>query len=705
MVPGGQIMGKQKGASASGAGLLLSFWIAAGLHPLPAYPADDPLFDLNLAEVLDLEITSVSKKPQTVSKAAAAIHVITADDIRRSGASSIPEALRMAPGIQVAQISSSTWAISARGLDGRFTNKLLVLMDGRSVYSPTFSGVYWDVQDTVIADIERIEVIRGPGAALWGANAVNGVINIITKAAAATQGGLVSLRSGSEEQGSAVLRVGGTFGDLGHWRVYGKAFDRDATVTTAGSQAGDGWRQQRVGFRTDLVPTGADAVTVQGDYYRGRAGELSNLNYLTAPYNSTLRTAQDMDGGNLLVRWQREVSSTDSFTVQGYIDHTQRDWPLHLQERRATYDLDFQYRSRHIQGHDLVAGAAYRRSSDTFKPAMQGMPPGALTYSTVTPLAADHRLFSAFIQDDMTLLPERLVLTLGGKLEHNDYTGTDFLPNVRLLLTPGESTSLWTSVAKAVRTPSRVDAGGSVNFVVLPPTIATGLRPVLFQGGGVGDSERVVAYEAGIKHRFSTTLNADLSLFYNDYNALRSATNLPLSCLAAGVPLAMPFPCLVTPGSYILQFSQAGNRAKGWSHGAELSVDWRPTKTLRFQGALTQYRMTIREPDDTFSTDRERSAPDMQGSLRMAWNPRSDLDVDLWLRRVGRLGDTGYGFSIPGYTELDARLAWRPARNTEVALVGRNLLHKSHAEFKSELQDIPLLQIQRALAVQLDWKF
>ncbi len=676
--------------------------LAAGLLPFAGEAADDPLFDLNLTEVLNLEITSVSKKPQTVSQAAAAVFVITAEDIRRSGAKAIPDLLRMVPGVQVGQISANAWAVSSRGMDGRFTNKLLVLMDGRSVYSPTFSGVYWDVQDTLIEDIERIEVIRGPGATLWGANAVNGVINIISKSAASTQGGLLVARAGDEERGGA-LRWGGSLGDLGHWRVYGKGFAREEAVAEAtGHGAGDSWRQARAGFRADLTPTGHDAVTVQGDYYRGRSGELSNLNFLTPPYNAVAETDPKVEGGNLTMRWQREVSASDSFTLQAYVDYTRRDWPVHFDERRTTYDVDFQYRSRRLAGHDLVAGLAYRYSADSLRPSARGIPTASLPYADIYPSSAGRKLLSAFLQDDIALLPETLILTLGAKVERNDYTGVEFQPNARLLWTPAESTSLWASVARAVRTPSRIDRGGEFKLQVVAPSV-TMPRPALIQGSGTVDSESLIAYEAGVKHRFSRTLSADLSIYYNEYDKLRTGRFLRPVCMPSGA--ALPF-CLLLPGqTYILQSSLAANEAKAWSHGIELALDWRPLASLRFQAALSQQSMTVQEKEHAFSTDREESAPEMQGSLRATWSPQRAVDVDFWLRRVGRLADVGSGVAIPAYTELDARLAWRPRKDVELALVGRNLLHKRHAEFRSESLDIPQLQVERAVAAQVVWKF
>jgi iron complex outermembrane receptor protein len=681
--------------------------VCAALAQVAAAASDDPFFDLNLNEVLNLEITSVSKKPQTISQAAAAVFVITGDDIRRSGVTTIADALRMAPGVQVGQISANTWAVSARGMNGRFTNKLLVLMDGRSVYTPTFSGVYWDVQDTVLADIERIEVIRGPGAALWGANAVNGVINIITKSAAATQGGLVTAASGNEESASASVRYGGKAGEIGHWRVYAKGFERDESLVRAtGADGNDYWRQQRTGFRTDLAPGGADSVTLQGDYYSGRSGDTATLNFLTPPFNTTLGVSQKVSGGNLLGRWQRDVSATDSFTLQAYFDHTQRDWPAHLNESRNTYDLDFQYRTRRFKGHDLVLGAGYRLNRDRIDRSYTGIPANALHFSTFSPASASRQLYSALIQDDITLMPDKLVLTLGTKLEHNDYTGMEWQPNARLLWTPGDTTTVWGSVARAVRTPSRIDRGGVVNQTVVPPRSAQNPLPlpVLIQATGEIESESLIAYEAGWKQRLAPTLSVDLALFYNDYDKLRTGRFLAPVCQPSGLPVAAG--CFMMPfQTSVLQSSPAGNLAKGWSHGIELAADWRPLTNLRFQSALSQFAMEMREQSNAFTTDREGSAPRLQGSLRMSWNPRPDADVDLWLRRIGRLDEVTEGISIPGYTQLDLRLAWRPSKTFELALVGRNLLDRKHPEFASELLDGPMTELQRSVFGQVTLRF
>lgn len=677
--------------------------VALGSH-MALGSEDDPFFDLDLKEVLNLEITSVSKKPQTVSRAAAAVFVITSDDIRRSGASTIPDLLRMAPGIQVGQISNNTWGVSSRGMDGRFTNKLLVLIDGRSLYTPTFSGVYWDVQDTVLADIERIEVIRGPGAALWGANAVNGVINIITKSAAATQGGMIEGSAGNSDRGTGSVRYGGKVGDIGHWRIYAKGFDRNGSIVeSTGARGDDKWQQQRVGFRTDLTPSARDAVTIQGDYYDGRSGESAFLNSLSAPYNILTGTTQTVSGGNLLGRWQRDISTTDSFTLQAYFDHTKRDWPAHSNEVRNTVDIDFQYRSKRLSGHDLVIGAGYRLNQDEMTPSFTGIPSNILQFSTFSPASSENSLYSIFIQDDITLVQKELVLTLGTKLEHNDYTGLEHQPNAKLLWTPSETTTFWGSVARAVRTPSRIDSGGSVNQTVLPPGSVRNSAPlpVLITAQGRVGTETVIAYEAGWKQRITPTLSLDLAVFHNNYTDLRTGI--------FGTPVCQPSPfvCFFTPSqAYIQQPTIASNQATGQSNGMELSADWRARPDLRFQFSWTELRVRMKEEPHAFTTDREGSTPKHQLGLRMAWNPRSDTDVDIWLRHVSQLPLISEGVPpIPAYNEADMRLAWRPTKGLELALVGRNLLHKRHKEFASELLDVQQMQIERTVFAQLNWKF
>jgi iron complex outermembrane recepter protein len=655
---------------------------------------DDALFDLSLDELLSLEVTSVSKKSQPISEAAAAVFVITSEDIRRSGVTTIPDALRMVPGVQVLQVDANKWAISARGFSGRFANKLLVLMDGRSLYTPLFTGVFWDVQDTLLEDIDRIEVIRGPGATLWGANAVNGVINIITKSAAATQGTLISAGVGDHERGFAGIRFGDRLGDLGHYRVYAKYFDRDGhRASGSGREAGDGWEQGRAGFRTDLAFPGGDRLTIQGDTYRGDSGETLASPTLTPPYLDIGDSHQDVSGFNLLTRWTHEVSDQDQFTLQAYYDQTRRDWE-YLGEDRYTIDVDFDYRTQRFAGHDLLFGLGYRRTVDDIEPSRVQMTPGS----------RGDDLFRAFVQDEIALVPDRWTLILGSKFEHNDYTGFEYQPNARLLWTPNAQHSYWASMTRSVRTPGRADRDARLLTTVIPPFTPENPAPVPIavyaQADDDNGSEVLMAYEAGFKFQAGTDLAVDIAAFYNEYDDLR--TNIPTSpfCEPAGTPPA----CLLDPTTENLAFdAHLGEAGSGRSHGLEVVADWRPEPRWRLQGAASYLDVDVDGKNGASALDDTRRSPQYQVSLRLGFQPRPDLDLDLWGRHVG--GFSASGVAIDAYTELDARVAWRPGPKTEIALVGRNLLDSSHPEFFSETIDIPLVEIERSVHLQLRLEF
>lgn len=688
-----------------------------------ATQAAEDFLDLNLREVLDLDITTASRKPQSVSQAAAAVFVITAEDIRHSPARTLPDLLRTVPGLQVASITRSTWAISARGLNGRSANKLLVLIDGRSVYSPLFGGVYWDAQETALADIERIEVVRGPGGTLWGANAFHGVINIITKSAASSQGTQLSLTVGDEEKFSATLKHGGQIGDDAHYRVYLKGFDLDASrLASTGASAQDGWRAGAAGARIDFGSEESNAYTLQGDYYYGEAGEPSVLNLLRPPYRLYQPTETHYEGASLLGRWQRQVGNTDSFTLQGFLDFTRRDWTAHTEEKRVTWDLDFQYHLRSLPRNDLIIGIGMRQSDDSYSAATRNIPADVLQIVQGQHGGGAQQLFSLFAQDDISLVPEDLTLTLGAKVEHLPETGTEVSPNARLLWTPVHDWSIWGAVSRAVRTPTRVDVRGKVLASVEPPAgyiisqpevlrgfneITSPLPIVLQQGSGRVYAEHVVAFEAGVKHRFSETLSLDVSAFRNEYKRLRTAQLVPPICMPGGGTAPA---CLLAspPGSvqYLLENSPVGNRTDGYGQGAELALDWMPVGPLRLQGALTVFK-SLTEANyaaGEFETDRDSGSPRAQWSLNAFWNAGRDTDLTLALRRVDKTSPA-IGIDVPGYTELDARLAWRPRQNLEIAVHGRNLLHVRHQEYASELLDVALTCVERSVFGQVSLKF
>ena len=646
-----------------------------------ASQAQDTFLDLDLKDVLNLEITSVSKKPQTVSKSAAAVFVITSDDIRRMGAQTIPDALRMAPGIEVAQISASAWAVTARGFNGRFANKLLVLVDGRTVFSPSFSGVFWDVQDMVLADIERIEVIRGPGGATWGANAVKGVVNIITKSAAATQGGLLEASTGTADRGTLSMRYGGKLEGLGHWRLYAKGFDREGLrLKSTGNQGFDDWRQQRMGGRADLNPSAADAMTIQAEVYQGRHGESAVLsNPASSSFFATTASTQALSGGHLLVRWQRELENSNSLTVQSYFDNTVRDWPAHGWQRINTFDTDLQYRMRSFKGHDLVMGMSYRSTRDDTTASTTGIAADTLQHIELSQDRIKTRTWSVLVQDDITLRPQTVILTLGARLEQYVHETAKTSPSTRLLWTPTEDQTFWAAAGHANRTPSRSDNGGLAR-ILLPANYSFNGTPLPFPAfqevsGAQHDPEEHWAYEIGWKQRWAPGLTTDLNAYVNDYSRrTQGLTRLGLCRPGQGTVALSCF----YPGTTLA----VTNNIKGQAKGLEIAADWHASRQHRLQANLT--RFAISNPITSIDINAVGSSPLWAGSIRWSYSPSAQTELDLALRQFGRLTNVAFGQSIPGYRAVDMRWAWRSSPGTQWELVGRNLMGGRHQEFISE---------------------
>ena len=695
-------------------------WLAAMLMsmclPWAQAQASEPFLDFSLQEVLELEITSVSKKPQTVSRAAAAVHVITGDDIRRSGAQTIVDALRLAPGLQVAQVSANAWAVSARGANGRFANKLLVLMDGRTVYSPMFSGVFWDAQDTLLADIERIEVIRGPGAALWGANAVNGVINIITKSAAATQGSLFELSAGTATQGNLSLRHGGQLKDLGHWRLYGKAIDNKAFDLAEGRGKGfDNWRQQRLGWRADINPTAVDAVTFQTEVYQGRYGESALLNFTSPPGSVLQGITQSDSGGHVLARWQHDMSQNNAMTVQTYLEQSRRDWPSHTFIGVNTFDLDLQYRHRAIKAHDIVLGASFRQNSDQARLSNTGLPANVVHYQTFSQERMRTRMWSLLAQDDISLYPDKLILTLGSKLEKHQGEKIKPMPNVRLLWTPNDEQSFWTSASKAIRTPSRADRNGTIRALLPPEFTIDGQhlqRPAFIEVSGKTTFEELWAYELGWKQRLAPGLTLDAAAYYNQYTHLRSGSyNMnAVQCIPNfGLPLPPGSPAfgecfsgIPLPNQYLLLPATMANEFSGHSQGFELSLDWQASRQHRWQANLTRFDMKVKSQAALQSNlDSPGSSPKWSGSVHWSYTPDKQTETDVVVRHVGPLTNVLFGQAVPSYTATDVRFAWRSSPQVQWSVTGRNLLTSQHLEFISELNEVARTLIGPSLTLGL----
>ena len=655
---------------------------AAAQSPPSEPPVD--LTELSLEELMDVRVTSVSKRAEPISAAAAAVFVITSEDLRRSGATSIPEALRMVPGLQVARIDANKWAISARGFNGRFANKLLVLIDGRSVYTPLFSGVFWDVQDTLIEDVERIEVIRGPGATLWGANAVNGVINIITRSARETRGGLVTAGGGAEERAFGGFRYGGALGEASAWRVYGKGFERGSGEALTGGAGADDWSMQRAGFRVDSALSGGSDLTVAGDLYDGEAGETLTIQSLRAPVPRTVEADQEVSGGYLLSRWQRALSDTSELKVQLYYDRTERS-ALLIDEDRDTFDAELQHGLAPGPRHRLLWGLGFRRSSDHIRG------------SEVLTFSSDERtddLASAFLQDEIALQPDRLWLTLGSKLEHNDYTGFEVQPNLRTVWIPRRHHTLWAAVSRAVRTPSRAEHDLRLDARVLGPGQLDPRFPLPGVVATFGDSdfraEELLAWELGYRVGLSPGLFFDLATFYNDYDRLRSSR--------AGEPFVelAPAPHLVVP---VL----IGNDLEGETYGAELTADWRAGKRWRWSAAYSFLAIRLRQPPgaDAAGLSAEGESPRHQIFLRSSADLGPGVELDVLLRHVDELESSG----VDGYTTLDLRLGWRPRPSLELSLVGQNLLEGSHVEFAPEIIPTRPTAVERGVYGKVAWRF
>ncbi|MEW6304152.1 MAG: TonB-dependent receptor [Verrucomicrobiota bacterium] len=622
--------------------------------------ASGDLTEMSLEELMNVEVTSVSRRAEKLSAAPAAIHVLTDEDIRRSGAMSIPDALRMVPGMNVAQIDSSTWAVSARGFNGRFANKLLVLIDGRTVYTPLFSGVFWDAQDVVLEDIERIEVIRGPGAALWGANAVNGVINIITKHSRDSQGGSLSVAGGKEDRGYGRIRYGGRLGENVWYRVYAKFHEHDHTLNAAGNNAGDAWYKSQGGFRIDWEPNDINALTFQGDLYYGDNRTEANSGRF------------EFAGGNVLGRWLHDFSDSSHSSLQLYYDRTERELGTALTVFRNSFDIDWQHDFSWGDRQTIVWGAGYRFAADEIF--------GSPALSFVPPQSSDH-LRSVFAQDEISIVPDKLSFTVGAKLEHNDYSGSEFQPNARLQWTPHEKHTIWAAVARAVRSPSRAEHTIRATRPAGPGVINS------VSGVSTFDSETLVAYELGWRFQPRPSLSFDVAAFFNDYDDLRS--------FDVGTPTPPP-PALIIPLT-------TSNSMEGETYGGEVSASWQATKSLRVMAGYSLLQMHLRGGLNSGDSTLEAAAvdnPQQQFHLRSYWDLPANLQLDGALYYVDSLP----GQSVPSYVRLDVRLGWRPRENLDFTVGLQNLLDERHPEYGANFL-VTSTEVERNFYAKVTWRF
>ena len=652
---------------------MMAATVSAGASDAPSQPSD--LTNATIEELMQIEVTSVAKKEQKLNQVPAAVYVITQEDIRRSGLTSIPEILRLAPGVEVARISSNQWAITARGFNGRFANKLLVLVDGRSVYTTMFSGVYWDTLDVPLDDIDRIEVIRGPGATMWGANAVNGVINIITKSARQTKGGLITTGGGNEPLAQGSVRYGDSLGPDAAYRIFGTYSNHDSVYNQNGANGADNWYLGHVGFRVDWDESSRDTFVFLGDGYGGRVGQNFTVPIPTAPYLGPVDTPSNPTGGDVLARWRHRLANGSETDLQVYFDRYARLGELGG-DQLTTLDLDFQHRWQIEPQQELQWGFEVRRSVDNTL--------GKFVASLVPPSRAE-TLYSFFLQDEIRL-SDQLVLTVGSKAEHNDFTGFELEPDIRLMWTPAVRHAFWAAASRAVRTPSRTEENILVNESVSPEPGGV-LQVVELLGNPKQLSETLVGYQAGYRTELGQHLSFDTTVFYNSYDHLAT--------IDPGTPQWLSPQYLLVPLRY-------GNLLKGMGYGAELSATYEPAKRWKLTGSYSWLGLDLDAEPGTGAASVLDSSPYHEWQVRSNLNLWRRTTFDTALYYVGRIADQG----LAGHTRVDTHLSWRVSPRVEFSIGGQNLLNPRHVEFflLNEGPDLRF-EVQRSFFGKVTWSF
>lgn len=647
----------------------------AGPRESPA--PDDALKQLSLAELGNVEVTTTSKEPSEVWKTPAAVFVITQDDIRRSGATSIPEVLRLAPGVEVAQVDSGHWSVGIRGFGSVLASKLLVLIDGRSVYAPLFAGVYWQAQATPLEDVERIEVIRGPGGTIWGANAVDGVINIITKSSKDTRGSMMSLGGGNVDQGTANFRNGGGNGRGLTYRVYGMGFLRGAQFHADGNNF-DEWRSAQAGFRTDYDSGTRDTFTFQGDIYREGSGEATTYALYSPPSQVNVFATADLSGGNLLGRWKRVVNAGSDFQIQAYFDRTNHFEP-EFGETRDTFDVDFLDHLTLPGQQNFLWGLGARVSPGN---VIQTVPSIDFLPHSLT----DH-IYSGFVQDEIGFFDHQLMLTVGTKLEHNNYTGFEVQPSGRLLWNRTPREAVWGSVTRAVRTPSRIDEDIQLTDFATVTSLPIYLR---VSGNRQFRSEELIAYETGYRRLVTPHAYVDVALFYNDYNDLYS------------FQVGDPFFETTPPPAHAIIPILTSNGIKGNTKGFEVSPDWTPVKGWELRASYSYLDMELENKpgsnDPSSIPGYEGSSPRHQVVVQSFVNLPKKLQFDQTYRYVSALPAQ----TVASYQTMDARIGWSISRQLEVSVGGRNLLRPHFAQYGSDPGG--LVETKRAVYANVVWR-
>jgi iron complex outermembrane receptor protein len=652
-------------------------------QPLDRSDNSEDFTALSLEDLMNIKVTSVSKKKQSIADAPAAVSVISQEDIRRSGFSTIPDLLRLAPGMDVARINSHIWAISSRGLNDEFANKLLVMQDGRSLYTPFFGGVYWNTVDYVLEDLDRIEIIRGPGATLWGANAVNGVINIISKDSANTQGWLLSTRASNDDSNMS-LRYGGRLSDDTTYRVYGKTTYNNELDDANGDNAGDDWSSLRGGFRIDKHPGVNDTFTLQGDVAGNKTIEPYPQVIPTPPFVQNTNFNRTDNSGNILTRWDHRSSASSDFSLQVYYDYVDAEYGPTNYYHNA-FDIDFHQRVGLGERNEIIWGLGYRLYNSALKNT---------GIASADPTTRNDNLYTTFVQDTFTIEPEKWFFTLGSKFEFNNYTGYEMQPGARLLWTPNKQNSVWAAVSRAVHTPTRLasDARYIAAFTEIPtgPT-TTAPGEITINGNKNFQSEELTAYELGYRFEPTKRVSIDIATFYNDYNHLQS--------IEAGGPQFGP--TVVIPLTF-------ANRIAGDTYGGEVETTVQVTDNWRLAGSYslleTSFHSLRGSTDTTNAIAYENSAPKNQAQLRSYLDITKNLQFNALVFYVGKVGQQAGG-AIPAYISTDLNFVWQPKESLQVQVGVLNLFDNHHPEFGTTAGIGSESETPRTFYTQLSYKF
>jgi iron complex outermembrane receptor protein len=623
----------------------------------------NPLKQLSLEELGSIQVTSASKEPEEVWKTPAAIYVITHDDIERSGATSIPEALRLAPGVEVARINSNMWSIGIRGFGSRLSRSVLVLIDGRTVYTTLIAGTYWEVQDYVLEDVERIEVIRGPGGTIWGPNAVNGVINIITKSSKDTHGGYVSVGGGNEEEGFFNSRYGGGDGKNFDYRMYAKGFNRGPEYHPDDVNY-DRWRAAQVGFRMDWSRNERDTFNLHGDIHDQGQGESIGVITYAPPYARLVNSTAPLSGWNLTGHWKRVFSEGNDVQLEAYVDRTNRQ-EANFSDIRNTFDVDFMDRFRLPGAQQISLGFGARASKGDDKVVVSGL--------AFSPNSRTDELYTGFVQDEIGLVDDRLTLALGTKLLKTNYTGFELEPSVRLLWTPTAKQSVWAAFTHALRTPS--DGERDFYLAGYIGTAANGLPFFArFNANPNFHSEELNGYELGYRRLLAKSVYVDLAAFYNHYGDLFSEDVTGPAYIESN-----PAPI------HVLLPAEFGSGLVGTTTGGEVAPEWKVTNRWRLRASYSFLQMELHKGTGSLDVGTAPgivgSSPKHQVMIQSSFDLSKVFNLDLAYRYISALP----GQAVPSYSTGDARFAWQARNHLQFSVVGRNLFQPHHTEFGGDV--------------------